>query len=1463
MVTQSHEWKYAQTVNEQSNPNTGVDKTFNTSLTNSWKNMQNANGGNTGVRANGYYTKKYKTKYSYEYIIPRQLTAHDFRLEIPEEAYVKSVTIEVRLSVDKGIKVKAPTATFMIYGGNGNVKQLKRGTQKTGWNFEGNYAVYQDKYISTAERTFEYTIGEADWNGKKYPTDRLNKTIMGIDIDFREPEYMANDSATVYLDWARIRVDYVLPSLSLEWQSDIRDINNPRQFKVNEANKVNLQLINSTKANGGTQNVDIQLPFGTKLNRYSATKGTLQTIDAFHGQYRWVVEGEGLSKSNLELTIESATTGLKNIYAILDNVRYNGYYEVISDIDGEWGDALISSGDVQKAQPSCFTFRTKAYSQDGTITYSIVVDGENQADASTVSQVIKDTYSNHDGTGNYLIRWDLFDESASQGISIDYDNTDNNQITFNIPEKTDVEIAWRGCFIPVTVGENTLYLVNGDTGDSYTYEYISYEPNDVVASMFMADTIWNDHRVLTELDVAGYIVPFASKDTDRVSIEDGCTLSMYYNEVIDYIGCIPILTSHFDPKSDFTNKGVKNTYKNKIYMGKTGELDENISLHIRLPPRDWTTLQGLCEIDKPIPINTVHSAFEGDVLNHRGWAELIGVKNVEKTNPLYYKGELDVDYITHNINTRFQIMNGVKVSNYDSNTLRTMLDYVVTSGDEFADYTYTNDDGEIVHNNTGYFNVETDGTYLYDAEQPEYQRTVMTMDNAQTININSVNALSEDTKISMMWLSSKIPEDRENYVDRIIRIKNSDGLTLLEYKYYDYDFYNNKFKCSVNCSVYNKSIGTFETVLEQDMNFATDVESANLTLDKDGKIVQETNDDSDPSYMYGSTLTFELHGNVLNIIDTGFTGREIVKDNIELEKDTYYYEVEFKNKNSDGDTNDILTFFDFVVLENIFNSRFNQLYANMVVSPFPIAHKKMLFTRVCEEGMLYYYENDGTPFTYIQEPFYQYFCGVDLKTRDGISLFNLNNSYTTFYLQNGLVRVGFNRLGGQVYLSKYDVSSNSYVDVASLQLTKFPSFAVGAFSDDKIEVQVGTTAFIMYRGHPYVVIKHENDDIEIRTTYNKAYAESINGINTELPVMWTLVNSDNLLPSCIGGHDVSSACLTVEDIDNEDVGTIPNLSLEKLSPSTVYNGDEVIFNISGFVSDVDEEIPIRRIYDGTFGRYSCSIEVDHIPYSVFVNSDKNPLSLTETNTIQAKVEDYGYEGVANKRVDFYEEYPNMEIITNAVPNPLAISENTTITTLVRDKNGVVVPDARVDFYEEFNVTDVRVSASEEHMNIGQNAEIYANVVDTDGSGIIGERVDFYEEYEVANVVTNSDKAIIQNNDYATISARVTDEDGSLVAGERVDFYEEYEPTMLEVESDTSIIANTDYATVMGRLADADGSAIRDTKVDFYEEYNVSDIEVMSDNKTIVADENTELYARLSDEDGSAIRDKRIDFYEEL
>ena len=143
------------------------------------------------------------------------------------------------------------------------------------------------------------------------------------------------------------------------------------------------------------------------------------------------------------------------------------------------------------------------------------------------------------------------------------------------------------------------------------------------------------------------------RENMEISIED----------LIAYIGVVPLSRCHkADVTADSKNSLIENRYLNRVYYGKKGDYSEDIKMTLRIPWYDVATLQGLVEMDKPIPIDTIPTRADGDPLNHRGWAEIYEVTNIKKINDRLYECDVGVKYLSHDINTRFTIREAKKIT---------------------------------------------------------------------------------------------------------------------------------------------------------------------------------------------------------------------------------------------------------------------------------------------------------------------------------------------------------------------------------------------------------------------------------------------------------------------------------------------------------------------------------------------------------------------------------------------------------------------------------------------------------------------------------------------------------------------------------------------------------------------------------------------------------------------------------
>jgi len=1052
--------KYASTVEEIK------DDRFQS---NSWSNLVDAVGSN-GLVASSSYTIKDGKRFS-----PAQLYAHNFGIELPEQYNIKSVDIDVRIR-GSAANTLVPRGYIFYQGGIGHV----------GMTYSSNvYTVQPETYLADGFGVVNYHMNYSDIVQYKLTKNRLESDVFGLILQFNESSQ--DKVAGVSVDWIRVTIEYEEPTYKIEIQGRLTDrkYEAPYHFKygVSDPVDVTIKVHNTGSITSNPKAVNINIPLGLHLYYYETSQGAYYNPNTDELELDW---SYGRSPY-LKLYLHARYVGTKEINVTGDSQI--GSLSKYLYVEKTWHlgadeDVAISSGEVRRWSESEFHFAVRTINEDATASFNVFFDKD------TDKQV--------------LVEWLLDESLSSDGVSIaDYTKS---FIEFNIPPDEEVEIHFTGRFLLKFEGERTLTVVSEDTLYRYTYEYTCLEPYRYVADFVNRDIVFSNARLVSQVETGAYVYPIAVSEYDSTLVEDKCTLRLTRFDDIDYIGCVALKQTHFNPKSTYKDTLLNTTYKNKTYMGKKGAIDETITLNVRLPPKDVTTMQGLVAMDKPIPINANHLAFEGDSLNHRGWAELYGITS-EETNPHWYKCVLSVKYLTHNLNTRFLINKGSRVSDYFLPELMT------------AYHSY----GEDI---TKRYYIETNGGYYYNKDELDYhKRTMLALPYGKRFEIKGMDKLSIKSEINFNWYSTRNYENTENNMSRIVRLIDSEtGNSVLEYEWYDVDFSSaNAYNCRAICRVLYK--GAFKTVLNR-----------NLILNND---IEYDSSEYGGMDVYGTELTFKIIADKLSIQDAGFSGKELVIEDIDLQNGQYYFDVEFTNNNITNDSPDIVNWVDINVLELKYTSEYSNYYKNLLVSPFCVPGKNVVFTRNSEEGTIFYLEDDGTECSYMVNPYYQYHCGVDLQSQDRISIFNLDNNYKTVFITNGLIKLGINRYTGRLDLEKYDSKFKRYIHTNTFQLTKYEDININSFTDDKLEIQVSDTIITIWRGRPFIRIAHETEDILFKDTFTKIYADAVGNSSSTLPKFFNLVDTTNLLPNGIGSDRlINEECWDVTE------STIPDWSYD-------------------------------------------------------------------------------------------------------------------------------------------------------------------------------------------------------------------------------------------------------------------------------------------------------------------------------
>lgn len=1267
--------------------------------------------------------------YDYKLNFPWTLTAHLFELDsLPNNAHIDKVQFFVRMRISSGFNAYAPSGMFCIYGSTANSRYDNTGKKDTtGW-FNGLYidgepvspsGAKMDK-LSTSWRTYMYTLSDADFKRAKYTAKDLKSVAMGIDLRFSNPTITGNKNFTgaIQVAYVYVKVTYTEPVHTITYSNATIKTASIPQNKINSIIVGNVSSTNqvsadvytgmefqvtakytqSTIANGGTHNLKVELPWGTEF--VSATTDSKSSFNS--SNMIWTVNGNGKQSHTLKLNLIPYVTGV-NTLKIYDSVinsswKYNVYHGVF---DGYDDINITFNEESHKNHKSCININIEGYSDDDTVIFAF----------------------NNDKPFR-LIGWTL--ENSSDVTMVD---SEDNPVDFTPYQNVRLKVTphqrfianLRFCYVPQTVGKNTITVYSSDMDksktvsytvlDPYTYHISStYKENDSNNYNYTIrgdEVVVKGYRVASVLDTNATVVPFKSDDIDAIMYQSPCKMGMYKWEELDYIGCVPLEHLHFDPKSTYKDKLLDTKYKNKRYMGKQLASDEDISLKVRLHPNQVPVIQGLIDMDKPIPINANHRCFESDPLNHRGWAEIYGI-TVEETNPSWYKCDIDVKYLTHNLNTRMEIIRGSKVNNQKVSEL---LSEVVSTGDPLSAGDIHDVGDDVVTED--FFTTDTDGSYFYNRDKividedtheeeiitiPDNLRNVFSIDNGQHIYVKTRKPLSNVSQLSFEWNSSLLDEIKENNISRVIRLIDSVNKNpVFEYEYTNFVFeldYSESIpsidavSCDVVYRVFNNEEWEDYTVPNVDLRI--DVESGGVVdYSDDDNIVIDDEDEEDivdenSEAIYGSTIHFNLNNHKLTVIDEGFNGQELVigEDNdINLDGESYYWETYWVNNNADLETNDVIAYFDFIVDNSLLDSVYADKYSKMIVSPFPVSDKDILFTREAEEGTIYYLKDDGDEFSYLIDPYYIYHNGTDMVTQDGVSRFSLIYGDEIIYIQNGLVRLGFNRVSdkSQMYLGKYDVTSGEYVTTHTLHFTKYHDVNVKSISDDKIELQASDCIFTIWRGHPYIMIKHELEDILIDTKFNRVWGENVNNDVSEYPSYYNLMNDDNILPSCVGGgNEIKSSCVDVESVTSSKIATTLNWSM---TWSNLVVGENTFqFTDNNPLNNPFEELTLDN-HNGMFGDYTVEFEIDNtLPYELAVHTYTNIIQKDENIPVYAKLIDYDYHGIGGRTVYFFEAYEPTSLTVSSDKSIIQTGDTVDISAKLKDVDGSLVDGERINFF---------------------------------------------------------------------------------------------------------------------------------------------------------------------------------------
>ena len=315
--------KLAKVVNQQTNPNETqrVD----------WNRVENALTESTNTYAySHYYQFRYLGSYTTRTVTdkngkpktireanykvkqnhPWTLTAHNFDLNLPNNATVKNVTFQVYMKVDKGLYANAPVCRFCIPSKNATKGYTTTRERETGWH-NGYYEIYPSVKLTTDWKLYSYSMDTQEILKGGFDYHGFNLSDMGVDLRFDETFVIEQGnvdkvSKHIQVAYVQIVVDYVLT----KYQIDITD--NIRRTIFTGDTVTLLATFKKYNATSNTnESIGLKLPDGVSLVEDSAvpSKGTFN-----QNTLTWTLPTKvGGTTETLKFKVQSYRSGTNTI----------------------------------------------------------------------------------------------------------------------------------------------------------------------------------------------------------------------------------------------------------------------------------------------------------------------------------------------------------------------------------------------------------------------------------------------------------------------------------------------------------------------------------------------------------------------------------------------------------------------------------------------------------------------------------------------------------------------------------------------------------------------------------------------------------------------------------------------------------------------------------------------------------------------------------------------------------------------------------------------------------------------------------------------------------------------------------------------------------------------------------------------------------------------------------------------
>lgn len=252
--------------------------------------------------------------------------------------------------------------------------------------------------------------------------------------------------------------------------------------------------------------------------------------------------------------------------------------------------------------------------------------------------------------------------------------------------------------------------------------------------------------------------------------------------------------------------------------------------------------------------------------------------------------------------------------------------------------------------------------------------------------------------------------------------------------------------------------------------------------------------------VFGSNIHLELKDNQLDFVDYGMLpqgsigGGKVILNDVPLQNaNEYAIQLEMRYNNTRFERlNNLAGEMQMRVFEDISTSDSVKDYAKTLCSPMPVPNSKTVFTRHTDEGTLYFVKDPlDANSSFLSNAYNQYKGGVEIISETGVSLFNLDNAYSPVFVGNELVRAEFHRRSGFIRLARYDENTGNWVNVNTLKLKNYPKLSLNEYNDDYAEIAFGNTTWKFYRGRPFIIVNHSQDELRIMDLVDRVYCETI------------------------------------------------------------------------------------------------------------------------------------------------------------------------------------------------------------------------------------------------------------------------------------------------------------------------------------------------------------------------------------